>query len=155
MYSASSTMKTRAAPSKGRKFASRSNSRIGFTRMICLYGRTIATSVFSLQIIRSLLSSASVKGGKVELASRRQDEHSSQPSTPTRLRQLSAFASSSANSFFPIPSSPVKRSDPGTRPPLSRRRSESFTSSLPIRDENIMSKEQRPKSKGQRTKRQG
>src|SRR4029079_2959972 len=134
---ASSTMNMRAAPSKGRKFASRSNSRMGLTRMICLYGRTMATSACSLQISLSLLSSALVKGGKEELSIRLHDEHSSQASTPERLRQLSAFASSRAKRFLPIPSSPVNRRKQGMRPPVIRRLSDSFTSSLPMRVENI------------------
>src|SRR2546423_5765965 len=147
MYSASSTIKTRAAPSNGRKFASRSSSRIGLTRMMWLYGLTIATSACSLQIIRSLLSSALENGGKVECEMRLHDEHSSQASTPTRLRQLSALANSSAKSFLPMPASPVNKSEPGTRPPVSNCRKPCFTSSFPMRVENMIGK-----SKGQRAK---
>src|SRR5262245_23754968 len=94
-------------------------------------------SACSLQVKRSLLSSAPAKGGKVEFEIRLHEEHSSQPSIPARLRQLSALASSSANNFFPIPSSPVNRRDPGMRPPASKRRSASFTSSFPMSVENI------------------
>src|SRR5216684_2729615 len=137
MASASSTIKTRAVPSKGRKLASRSSSRITGTLMMFLKGRAIATSACSLQIIRSLLSSSLVKGGKVEREILLHEEHSSQASTPTRLRQLKALASSSANNFFPMPCSPVKSSEPGTRPLLSKRRNVSPASWLPISSENI------------------
>src|SRR6266404_674873 len=136
-------MNTRAAPSKGRKLASRSSSRIGLTRMICLCGRTMATSACSLQIILSLLSSSLGKGGKVDLEIRLQDEHSPQPSTPMLWRQFRALANSRAKSFLPMPSSPVKSIEPGTLPPDSKRRSDSFTSSLPIRVENIIVKTER------------
>src|SRR6185295_3129958 len=97
----------------------------------------MATSPCSLQIIRSLLSSALENGGKVDFAILRQEEHSSQASTPTRLRQFSALASSSANNFLPTPSSPVKSSEPGMRPLASKRRKVSFASSLPMRVANI------------------
>src|SRR6266852_2751939 len=148
ILSASSTIKTRAAPSNGRKLASRSSSRITFTLMMFLYGRAMATSACSLQISLSLLSSSSLKGGKVDREMRLQDEHSSHASTPTRLRQFIAFASSSANSFLPIPSSPVNSSEPGTRPLTSRCRSDSFTSSLPMSVENIKAKGQGQRAKG-------
>src|SRR5438128_7312656 len=115
--------------------------------MICLYGRTLARSACSLQIIRSLSSSALPNGGKVDAEMRLHEEHSSQASTPTRSRQFMAFANSSAKSFLPIPSSPVKSREPGTRPLVSKRRRLSFTSSLPIRVENI--REQRARSKVQ------
>ena len=132
-------MKMRAAPSKGRKLASRSSSRIGPTRMICLYGRTMATSACSLQIKRFLSSSSFPKGGNVDREMRLQEGHSSHASTPCRLRQLSAFATSSAKAFLPIPSSPVKRSERANRLVSSARRSDSLTSVLPINRENITS----------------
>src|SRR5712692_11618880 len=94
-------------------------------------------SACSLQIILSLSSSSLPNGGKVEREIRLHEEHSSQASTPTRLRQFIALASSSAKSFLPIPASPVKSSDPGTRPETSKRRSDSLTWSLPMRRENI------------------
>src|SRR5260370_1705528 len=75
---------------------------------------------------------------------RLQDEHSSHASTPTRLRQFIAFASSSANTFLPIPSSPVNSSEPGTRPLTSRCRSDSFTSSLPMSVENMFTSKPLP-----------
>src|SRR5262249_22578287 len=103
-------------------------------------------SACSLQIILSLLSSASLNGGKLELAILLHDEHSSHASTPERLRQFSALASSSAKSFFPMPSSPVKSREPGRRPPASNFRRVSLTSSLPISFENIKGKAQRAKS---------
>src|SRR5258708_21085977 len=97
----------------------------------------MARSACSLQIILSLLSSSLGKGGKVDREIRLQDEHSSQASTPTRWRQFRALANSSAKSFLPMPSSPVKSIEPGTLPPESRRRRDSFTSSLPMSVENI------------------
>src|ERR1043166_6668615 len=99
----------------------------------------MATSPCSLQIIRSRLSKASENGGKVEFAILLHDEHSSQASAPARLRQFKALASSSANSFLPTPSSPVKSSEPGMLPLASKRRKVSFASSLPIRVANIKS----------------
>ena len=137
MLSASSTTKTRAAPSNGRKLASRSSSRIGLTRIICLNGRTIARSACSLQISRSRLSSSLLKGGNVDREILLHEEHSSQPSIPFRWRQFRALANSSAKSFLPIPSSPVNSSEPGRRPPAIKRRSDSFTSSLPMSLENM------------------
>src|SRR5437773_1279774 len=121
--------------------------------MICLYGRTIATSPCSHQISRSLLSSALVNGGKVEFEILLQDEHSSHASTATRLRQFNALANSSAKSFLPMPASPVKSREPGMRPLASKCRSASLTSSLPIGRENIRCEELRAKGKGQRAKR--
>src|SRR4030095_4675212 len=98
----------------------------------------MATSVCSLQIILFLSSSSLPKGGNVDREIRLQDEHSSQASTPLRLRQFRALANSSANSFLPIPCAPVKSSDPGTRPLASNRRRDSFPSSLPISVENMI-----------------
>src|SRR5438552_14495889 len=123
----------------------------------------------SLQIKRFLSSSSFPNGAKAERAIRLHDEHSLPESKvwsllcrslvvpllePRRLRQLKALASSSAKSFLPMPSSPVKSSEPVARPVASIRRSESFTSSLPMRRENIRAKGkgQRAKSKGQRAK---
>src|ERR1051326_2191916 len=97
----------------------------------------MATSACSLQIIRSLLSSALENGGNVDFEIRLHDEHSSHASTPTRWRQLSALANSRANSFFPMPASPVNKSDPGTRPLLSNCRKACFTSSFPMRVANM------------------
>src|SRR5436190_2443457 len=105
--------------------------------MICLYGRTMATSPCSLQIIRSLLSSAAGNGGNLEFEIRLQEEHSSHASSPARCRQFNAFASSRANNFLPTPSSPVNSSEPPMRPLDNKRRSVSLTFSLPIRFENI------------------
>src|SRR6266550_1886534 len=102
----------------------------------------MATSACSLQIILSLSSSTSPKGGNVDREILVQDEHSSHASTPTRLRQFIAFASSSANSFLPTPSWPVNSSEPGTRLLTSRCRSDSFTSSLPMRRENMIQQKQ-------------
>src|ERR1700730_3308069 len=147
MVSASSTTKIRAAPSNGRKLASRSNSRMGLTRIICLNGRAIATSACSLHISRSLSSSSLPKGGKVDREILLQDEHSSQASSPLRFRQFRALANSSANSFLPIPCIPVKSSDPGTRPLASKRRRDSFTSSLPISGEKKKKKKKRNKKR--------
>src|ERR1043165_874402 len=98
----------------------------------------MATSACSLQTILALSSSSSPNGGKLDREIRLHDEHSSQASTPWRLRQLSAFANSSANNFLPMPDSPVKRSEPGKRPLDKSRRSVSFASSLPMRFENII-----------------
>src|SRR5215475_11196111 len=103
----------------------------------------MATSACSLQIILSLSSSAFPKGGKVEFEMRLQDEHSSHASKPWRFRQFSALAISRANNFLPIPSSPVKSREPGTRPPESNRRNDCFTSSLPMSVENIILRELR------------
>src|SRR3977135_2601907 len=97
----------------------------------------MARSACSLQIILSLLSSSLVKGGNVDREIRLQDEHWSQASTPIRWRQFMALVNSSANSFFPMPSSPVKSIEPGTLPPERRRRRDSLTSSFPISLENI------------------
>src|SRR3977135_3173438 len=105
--------------------------------MMCLKGRTFARSACSLQIILSLSSSSLPNGGNVDREIRLQEEHSSQASTPWRWRQFSDLASSSAKSFLPMPSSPVKSIEPGTRLPESKRRSDSFTSSLPMSLENI------------------
>src|ERR1700730_10408046 len=122
---------------------------MGNTRIICLDGRTIATSVCSLQINLVSSSSSLPKEGNVEREILLHDEHWSHASTPLRLRQFRALANSSANSFLPIPCSPVKSSEPGTRPSASKRRRDSFTSSLPISVENISQsiarKEQRAK----------
>src|SRR5229473_7940421 len=97
----------------------------------------MATSACSLQINLSLSSSTFPNGGNVDREIRVHEEHSSQASTPTRLRQFIALASSSAKSFLPIPASPVKSSEPGTRPETSKRRSDSLTWSLPMSVENI------------------
>src|SRR5260370_39350075 len=117
----------------------------------------MATSPCSLQISRSLSSSSLPNGGNVDRDILRHDEHSSHASTPCRLRQLKAFANSRANSFFPIPWSPVNRSEPGTRPLSSSRRSDSLTSLLPMRRENIRAegKERRAKSEEQGAKNAG
>src|SRR5437763_11426223 len=120
----------------------------------------------SLQIKRFLSSSSFPNGAKAERAIRLHDEHSSQESrvrtcvfglwslvwlsAPMRLRQLKALAISSAKSFLPMPSSPVKSSEPVVRPVASKRRSESFTSSLPMRRENIKAKRKEPSAKEQR-----
>src|SRR6266446_10598425 len=114
--------------------------------MICLCGRTIATSACSLQISRCLLSSSLVKGGNVDREIRLHEEHSSQASTPMRWRQFRALANSSAKSFLPMPSSPVKSKEPGTLPPDNKRRRDSFISSLPISVENIIRKTERGSS---------
>src|ERR1043166_8315114 len=95
-------------------------------------------SACSLQIILSRSSVGLPNGENVDLEILLHEEQSSHASRPTRLRQLSTFASSSAKSFLPMPSSPVKSNDPGSRPSVNRRRSVFFTSSLPISLENIL-----------------
>src|SRR5213080_1329387 len=125
----------------------------------------MATSMCSLQIKRLLSSSSFPNGAKAERPIRLHEEHSSQASKvrslvfglwslvrlfPTvRLRQLKALAISSAKSFLPMPSSPVKSSEPVVRPVASKRRSESFTSSLPMRRENIKAKRKEQSAKSQ------
>src|SRR6266508_2307182 len=109
----------------------------------------MATSVCSLQIILFLSSSSLPKGGNVDREILLQDEHSSQASSPLRLRQFRTLANSSANTFLPMPCEPVKSSDPGTRPLPSKRRRDSFPSSLPISLENItqLAKRREPRAK--------
>jgi len=85
----------------------------------------------------NLPTSAPEKGGNVEFVIRLQEEQLSHASSATRCRQFKAFASSSAKSFLPTPSSPVKSNEPATRPLPSKRRSASLTLSFPIRCENI------------------
>jgi hypothetical protein len=53
------------------------------------------------------------------------------------IATVERFGELEGKPFLPIPSSPVNRREPGMRPPVSRRLSDSFTSSLPIRVENI------------------
>src|SRR4051812_39196957 len=64
-------------------------------------------------------------------------EHSSQASTPLGERQFRAFASSTANSFLPTPSGPVKSKAPGIRRASSIRRNKIFTLEFPASLSNI------------------
>src|SRR5262245_55776018 len=70
---------------------------------------------------------------------RTQAEQVPQGPSAVGVRQFNAFATSSANSFLPIPSSPTNNSAPGKRPASSIRFSTSLTRSLPAIFSNILS----------------
>src|SRR6185369_4187855 len=66
------------------------------------------------------------------------DEHTPHASWSFGVRQFSARATSSANSFLPIPSSPVNSSAPGRRPDTSMRFNAALTRAFPVSSSNIL-----------------
>src|SRR6185369_16627044 len=65
------------------------------------------------------------------------DEQTPHASWSFGVRQFSARATSSANSFLPMPSSPVNNSAPGSRSETSMRFSDTLTRAFPVSSSNI------------------